>query len=294
MLHFGFCWAMMASVCQGLTVSPVCLHGAAHESHLAGRGAAGTRTASTVQCCAERRLARLLDGLIRFIRDVDIGSALLDVPDQPPVDPAAYTDLGGTRMRRLASLLACVLAIACAKKETPPPAQASTGPAPGTPEWKIENARSGAPLEIGKGATVLDWPTSESAPPGQLVAGTNGWTCFPDEPSTPANDPGCLDKEAMKFLDAMMKRRAPQLSAIGMVYELQGSMSASNTDPFKTKPDSGQPWLVFPPFVVVIAPNPRSAFAGWPTTPAGGGPWVMYAGTPYAHLMVPVAPAAKP
>ncbi len=192
-------------------------------------------------------------------------------------------------MRHLASLLACLLAIACAKKEAPPAAQPPAGPAPGTPEWKIKNARSAAPLEIGKGAAVLDWPTSETAPPAQLASGTNAWTCLPDDPSTPAVDPACLDKEAMKFLDAMLKRLPPQLSATGVVYALQGGMAASNTDPFKAKPDSGQQWMVFPPFVVIIAPNARTAFAGWPTTPSGGGPWVMYAGTPYAHLMVPVS-----
>jgi hypothetical protein len=197
-------------------------------------------------------------------------------------------------MRRLASLLACVLAVACAKKETPPPAQPPAGPAPGTPEWKIENARSAAPLEIGKGATVLDWPTSETAPPAQLAAGTNGWTCFPDDPSTPVIDPACLDKEAMKFADAMAKRRPPQLSATGVVYALKGGMAASNTDPFKAAPDSGQQWMVTPPFVVIMAPSARAAFAGWPTTPSGGGPWVMYAGTPYAHLMVPVSRSGAP
>ena len=28
----------------------------------------------------------------------------------------------------------------------------------------------------------------------------------------------------------------------------------------------------------------------YPTDPKSGGPWVMWKGTPYAHLMVPVAP----
>ena len=197
-------------------------------------------------------------------------------------------------MRHLASLLACVLAIACAKKEAPPPTQSPAGPARGTPEWKIENARSAAPLEIGRGATVLDVPTSATAAPAQLAAGTNGWICFPDDPSTPANDPACLDKEAMKFYEAILKHQPPHLSTTGVVYALKGGMAASNTDPFKTAPDSGQQWMVVPPFLVIIAPNPRVAFAGWPTTPAGGGPWVMYAGTPYAHLMVPASGSATP
>ena len=31
-----------------------------------------------------------------------------------------------------------------------------------------------------------------------------------------------------------------------------------------------------------------------PTDPHSGGPWVMWRGTPYAHLMVPTAAMAKP
>ena len=197
-------------------------------------------------------------------------------------------------MRQVALPLGCILAIACAKQEAPPPAQRPSGPARGTPEWKIENARSAAPVEIGTGATVLDWPTSETAAPVQLTSGTNGWTCFPDDPTTPANDPGCLNGEAMKWFNAMLKHQPPHVSTTGVVYELQGGMWASNTDPYKTAPDSGQRWNFTPPFVVIIAANPRAAFAGWPTTPDGGGPWVMFAGTPYAHLMVPVSRGATP
>jgi hypothetical protein len=29
---------------------------------------------------------------------------------------------------------------------------------------------------------------------------------------------------------------------------------------------------------------------GLPTDPNAGGPWVMWKGTPYAHLMIPTAP----
>jgi hypothetical protein len=39
---------------------------------------------------------------------------------------------------------------------------------------------------------------------------------------------------------------------------------------------------------MVIAPN-TEALAGITTDPESGGPWVMWAGTPYAHIMVPVA-----
>ncbi len=39
---------------------------------------------------------------------------------------------------------------------------------------------------------------------------------------------------------------------------------------------------------MVIVPDPAT-LAGLPTTPVGDGPYVMWAGTPYAHIMMPVA-----
>ena len=194
-------------------------------------------------------------------------------------------------MRRLVPLLACVLVIAC-KKEAPPPAE-PPGPAPGTAEWKIQNARSAAPFDVGSGATVLDWPASDTARPPQLAAGTNGWSCFPDDRNTPANDPVCADEETMKWFDAKSKHQPPRLAAMGVGYMLQGGKSASDTDPFKLAPDSGQPWLEDPPHLMIFMPNPRAAFAGLPTTRTASGPWVMFAGTPYAHLMVPVSRPAQ-
>lgn len=188
-------------------------------------------------------------------------------------------------MRRMLAVLACALALACKKEQqaaAPPPE-----PAPGTPAWKIANARTAAPFDVASGATVLDWPASDTAQPPQLAAGTNGWSCFPDEPNTPANDPFCADEEMMKWVNAWAKHQPPRLTAMGVGYALQGGESASDTDPFKLAPDSGQQWLVNPPTVVIVMPNPRAAFAGLPTTRTASGPWVMYAGTPYAHLMVP-------
>jgi hypothetical protein len=44
---------------------------------------------------------------------------------------------------------------------------------------------------------------------------------------------------------------------------------------------------------MVITPD-AAALSALPTDPAGGGPWVMWPGTPYAHIMVPVeSPSTK-
>ncbi len=173
-------------------------------------------------------------------------------------------------------------------KETPETEAAEPAPPPGSPAWKIRNARTAAPYEVAVGATVLDWPASDTAAPDTLERGVNGWTCFPDYAATPTNDPMCADEEFGRWGEAWMARRPPAVRAMGVGYMLRGGQVASDTDPFKMAPDSGQQWLVDPPHLMIVMPNPRQSFATLPTTRTAAGPWVMYAGTPYAHLMVPL------
>jgi hypothetical protein len=176
----------------------------------------------------------------------------------------------------------------CAKKQESAAEAAPPGPAPGTPEWKMENAMSAAPRAIASGATLMDWPATPGGQPTQLRAGTNGWTCFPDMPNTPRNDPMCNDAQWSAWAEGWMTHQPPHITALGISYMLQGSADASNTDPFATEPAAGQQWVITGPHVMIIVPNQRD-LAGLPTDPNSGGPYVMFAGTPYAHIMVPVA-----
>jgi hypothetical protein len=178
--------------------------------------------------------------------------------------------------------------VACQKAPPQQQAQAPAGPPKGSPEWKIQNAMSAAPETIAKNATIIDWPASPTEQPAQLRAGTNGWTCLPDAPETPANDPGCYDKVWMAWADAWMAHKPFSTKVAGISYMLQGSADASNTDPFKEQPDSGQSWLVDPPHIMLLLPDPRQldAFPSEHTPEAG--PYVMWKGTPYAHVMIPI------
>ena len=178
---------------------------------------------------------------------------------------------------------------ACAK-EQPQQAAAPAGPAKGTKEWKIQNALSAAPASIAAGARVMDWPSTPNGQMTELRAGTNGWTCLPDEAETPTNDPLCGDSLSFVWYVQYMQHKTPQIPRLSMVYMLQGSSDASNTDAFKMKPDSGQPWVITGPHVMIFVPDPR-VLRGLPTDWKSGGPYVMFANTPYAHVMVPVAAA---
>ena len=174
-----------------------------------------------------------------------------------------------------------------AMKETATQRESQGLSASADPEAKIKNAASAAPENIAKDATVLDYPTAEGKDFATLRAGTNGWTCLPDDPSSPANDPVCVDKEGMNFFQAWMTKAKPKLAQAGIGYMLQGGGSASNSDPFATKPADGEMWMHEPPHLMVFTTTPPDAKI-YSTDPNSGGPWVMWAGTPYAHLMIPV------
>src|SRR5205823_12440312 len=101
---------------------------------------------------------------------------------------------------------------------------------------------SAAPRAIAKNATIVDQSGKEGGEMPVLRKGMNDWTCMPDDPSTPANDPMCLDKNAVDWAKAWKSHTEPKLSGAGMGYMLQGGGSPSNTDPFATKPAEGKKW----------------------------------------------------
>ncbi|HEY8832110.1 MAG TPA: hypothetical protein VIM21_06350 [Gemmatimonadaceae bacterium] len=162
-----------------------------------------------------------------------------------------------------------------------------------TNEGKIRNAMSAAPDSVASGATIMDWPATDGGKFVQLRAGKNGWVCYPSTPAATTavgQDPMCLDGEFQKWAGAWMTKKAPKLSGVGVAYMLQGDRGASITDPFARTAEAAknaQDWVVAGPHIMVTTPNTASLNA-LPGAPTGGTPWVMWKGTPYAHIMVPV------
>jgi hypothetical protein len=165
-----------------------------------------------------------------------------------------------------------------------------------TDEQKIANAMSAAPADIAKNATIMDWGATPEAAPRQLRAGTNGWVCFPNSPmefgEASLSDPMCLDQQWQKWAEAWMSKTAPKPTGTGIAYMLSGDKGASNTDPFATGPTADNNWVVSPPHIMVLYPD-TAMLDSFPTDPMNGGAWVMWKGTPYAHLMVPVSSTKK-
>ena len=163
-----------------------------------------------------------------------------------------------------------------------------------TKAQKIANATAAAPRSISEHAAIMDWPAAEGAQMTTLRAGTNGWTCLPDFPSTKGNDPMCVDDQWMGFMGAMMAKGTPKVSRTGIGYMAAPGSGAwgSNTDPYAMKATPDNEWGFDPPHIMLLVTDP-SALEGIPTTRQSGTPWVMWKGTPYAHIMVPVSSAKK-
>lgn len=151
----------------------------------------------------------------------------------------------------------------------------------------IANALSAAPASVAARATVVDHD-------GRVLRqGTSGWVCMPDLPDVPNDSPMCLDAPWREFIDAWMHKRAPTVTQLAFGYMLQGDLPVSNTDPFATGPTPTNQWIPHGgPHVMILVPDARF-LESLPTDPTSGEPFVMWKGTAYAHVMLPVTQAPK-
>ena len=194
-------------------------------------------------------------------------------------------------MALLLVLAASTVAFGLARSE-PVAGQDASSPVAGQDEAdaaaKIEDAMSAAPASIADNATILDNELDETGKLVVLREGSNGWYCSPDALGTPGPDPWCYDQTWLDWSYAFLAGEEPTTTVLGLSYMLQGGSDASNTDPFATEPAAGDEWLASPPHIMFILPGEidQTAFT---TDHHSGGPWVMWAGTPYEHIMMPVA-----
>lgn len=151
-------------------------------------------------------------------------------------------------------------------------------------EEMIKAAKSAAPEHISKDATVLI-----PGPGGQwteAVKGTSEITCIPDVSGQEKADPFCGDKAGIQWIkDAIAKKDKPSNTEPGVGYMAQGGwhwekdgvVVAAGT-PDAKKMQEPPHWMVFWPV--------DAGKAKLPTEPGDFGSYVMYEGTPYAHVMV--------
>jgi hypothetical protein len=151
----------------------------------------------------------------------------------------------------------------------------------------IASAQKAAPLSVSKGATIVNMEADGSM--RTLRKGTNSFTCMPDNLTTPGPDPMCMDANAMEWAKAWMGHQTPPAGKVGFMYMLAGGTDASNVDPYATKPTATNHWVKTGPHVMVVGAD-AAFYDSYPKAadPDTSVPYVMWAGTPYQHLMAPV------
>ena len=151
----------------------------------------------------------------------------------------------------------------------------------------IKSAMAAAPRKLAAGSTII--AADKDGKMRTLREGSNGFTCMPDNPATPGADPMCMDKAALEWATAWMEHKIPASGKTGFMYMLAGGTDASNTDPYATKPEASKHWVKTGSHVMIVGAEP-SFYDQYPKNPDPDTsmPYVMWAGTPYQHLMIPV------
>jgi len=144
----------------------------------------------------------------------------------------------------------------------------------------IADALSAAWPGMAENATVVDWEGNV------LREGSNGYTCMPTPPMLDGKAPMCMDSEWMTWADAWLNKKDYTATKLAISYMLGGDEGASNTDPFAEGPTDDNDWIKEGAHLMILAP--AELLDAFPTDPHNGGPYVMWKGTPHAHLMVPV------
>ncbi len=180
----------------------------------------------------------------------------------------------------LAGVLFVNLADPRAAAQAQVPNQSAATDAGETTQAKIARALSAGPPEVAKSARVVD--TDAQGEMTVLREGSNGFTCMPGNPKVIGDPPMCADAASMQWAaDFKARKPKPTNTVPGITYMLAGATQRSDTDPFdKTSPpiQVGPHWMIMWPF------DPGAT--GLPVTHRKTGAYIMWAGSPYAHVHV--------
>ncbi len=175
-------------------------------------------------------------------------------------------------------LLISGLLLRGAAQTTPSDHNASAGD--DSTQVKIARAMSAGPTEVAKAARIVD--TDAQGKMVVLREGNNGFTCMPGNLKVVGEPPMCVDAPSMQwFSDAKAHKPKPTNTVPGITYMLAGASQRSDSDPNDTTSmpiDVGPHWMIMWPF------DPKAT--GLPTTHKPTGAYIMWAGSPYAHVHI--------
>jgi hypothetical protein len=149
-----------------------------------------------------------------------------------------------------------------------------------TTQAKIERAMSAGPADIAKSARIIETDAEGSVV--VLREGTNGFTCMPGNPAVIGQPPQCADAASMQWAaDFKAHKPKPTNTVPGITYMLAGATQRSDSDPYDSTSPAihvGPHWMIMWPF------DPKTT--GLPIKHKPTGAYIMWAGSPYAHLHI--------
>lgn len=143
-----------------------------------------------------------------------------------------------------------------------------------------KKALSAAPKAVADGAKVVR--VMDDGSMKTIRDGGNGFTCM-----VMGTDKMCNDANSMEFIHALMRKEPPP-DKVGISYMLAGDEGASNTDPYATGKTADNHWVVTGPHIMVFGPPSKTLGYTEAKDTDPTKPYMMWAGTPYEHAMIPV------
>lgn len=146
-------------------------------------------------------------------------------------------------------------------------------------------ALSAAPKSVAKEAAVARMGADGKM--RTLREGKNGFTCM-----VIGTDKMCNDANSMEFFTAAMNHTTPP-DKLGISYMLAGDDGASNTEPLAAKKTADNHWVVTGPHIMITGASAKTLGLTETADPDPTQPYMMWAGTPYEHAMIPTS-SGKP
>ncbi len=152
-------------------------------------------------------------------------------------------------------------------------------------EELIKLAQSAAPPHISKDASVM--LPGEDGKLVEVKKGTNGFTCIPTVNNRPGEpDPMCFDAAVGQWVDALVnKKEKPGNTVPGISYMARGGFHWEKDGKILMDEAPGAKLVKEPPHWMLMWPF-DSTEAKLPTLPNSSGVYIMFDGSPFAHLMV--------
>jgi len=144
-------------------------------------------------------------------------------------------------------------------------------------------AISAAPPHIAKEAGIMIYGADGKLTETKKSA--NGFTCIPSVMNLPDPDPMCMDTAVQQWMtDLMNNAPKPTNTVPGIAYMARGG-SHFEKDRKVVMSGDGAKIMKEPPHWMVMWPFDAEA-TKLPTAPNPSGVYIMFEGSPYAHLMV--------